>query len=424
VAEVGHGGFMTKFKLLRCSLFVLGGAIVFCANLSARALAQGAATKCGGKQVYSKTVLEKEYRVEAAEGEPGKFCVSWGDEKMQWEPKPFYEDELNKKGPMLYVEHLDLKFFPYNNSLEEREKFTAFDVQNSGTFFAPFVAGPIDLEDSFDSHLYSPTGYRRDKTGMEFNKWYLEGKTKHVWDKDSTSGDPYRKYLFIFKAPQDLAKTAFFQVQYQGQKEDDNFLYNPVVRKVRRLATANRQDVIGGLVIRQEQNSLMTPIHNYKMIGSQLMKVPEVDPTLGYEGGEDKQSPAAEYKRVDGLGEPCWVYETTPFREDWWFAKQINYVGLFTMVNWRTDSFDREGRLIQRVIWLQELSAPSAISHKTPEGRSTYLTWGGSVFKDYTTGFWVVAYPHERTLNPPLPETIYNTNTLLQEPKTVDFYRK
>jgi len=27
-------------------------------------------------------------------------------------------------------------------------------------------------------------------------------------------------------------------------------------------------------------------------------------------------------------------------------------------------------------------------------------------------------------LNPPLPETIYNTNTLLQEPKTVDFYRK
>ena len=85
---------------------------MFCTNLSTRALAQGAAAKCGGKQVYSKTVLGKEYRVEAAEGEPGKFCVSWGDEKMKWEPKPFYEDELNKKGPMLYVEHLDLKFFP------------------------------------------------------------------------------------------------------------------------------------------------------------------------------------------------------------------------------------------------------------------------------------------------------------------------
>ncbi len=354
------------------------------------ALAQEAKGKFGGKQLFSKTVLSKEYRIETVEGEAGKYWVYWGDEKMKWEPKPFYPDELNQKGPMFYVEHLNLKFFPYNNSLEEREKFTAFDIQNCCAFFAPFVAGPIDLEDGFDSHLYSPTGYRRDKVGMEFNKWYLEGRTKHIWDKDSTSGEPYRKYLFIFRAPQDLAKTAFFQVQYQGQKEDDNFLYNPVVRKVRRLATANRQDVIGGLILRQEQNSLMTPIHNYKMLGSQLLTLPEVDPTLGFDGGEDKQSPVTEYKRVDGLGEPCWVYETTPFREDWWFARQVNYVGLFSLVNWRTDSFDREGRLIQRVVWDQELSAPGPASKKTPEGRSSYLTWGGSTFKEYTTGVWVV----------------------------------
>ncbi|MEW6297520.1 MAG: DUF1329 domain-containing protein [Thermodesulfobacteriota bacterium] len=387
-------------------------------------LARGAQGKFGGKEVFSKTILGKEYRIETVEGEAGTYWVYWGEEKVKWEPKPFYPDELNQKGPMFYVEHLNLKFFPYNNSLEEREQFTAFDVQNCCAFFAPFVAGPIDLEDGFESHLYSPTGYRRDKTGMEFNKWYLEGRTKHVWDKDSTTGEPYRKYLFVFRTPQDLAKTAFFQVQYQGQKEDDNFLYNPVVRKVRRLATANRQDVIGGLVLRQEQNSLMTPIHNYKMLGSQILTLPETDPTFGYEGGEDKQSPAMEYKRVDGLGEPCWVYETTPFREDWWFARQVSYVGIFTLVNWRVDSFDREGRLIQRVIWNQELSPAGAASKGLPEGRETYLTWGGAMFKDYTTGFWVATYPSERTLNPPLPETIYNTNTLLQEPKTVDFYRK
>lgn len=411
---------VNQWSSLVFGLFVVG---VWCGYLGGDVFAQQA--NCGGKQVYSKSILGKEYRIEAAEGEPGKFCVSWGDEKAKWEPKPFYPEELNQKGPMFYVEYgTTLKFFPFNNSLEEREKFTAFDVQNSGTFFGPFATGPIDVEDGFDAHLYSPTGYRRDKTGMEFNKWYLEGRTKHIWDKDSTSGEPYRKYLFIFRSPQDLQKTAFFQVQYQGQKEDDNFLYNPVVRKVRRLATANRQDVVGGLVLRQEQNSLMTPIHNYKMTGSKILGFAETDPTFGYEGGEDKQSPATEYKRVDGLSEPCWVYETTPFREDWWFAKQINYVGFFTMVNWRTDSFDREGRLIQRVIWNQELSPAGAASKGLPPGRDTYLTWGGALFKDYTTGFWVVTYPNERTLNPPLPETIYNTNTLLQEPKTVDFYRK
>jgi len=415
---------MEKIEYRQSLVLVVTGAFLMLLSLRPAALAQEAKGKFGGKQVYSKTVLGKEYRIETVESEAGKYWVYWGDEKMKWEPKPFYPDELNQKGPMFYVEYADLKVFPYNNSLEEREKFTAFDIQNSASFFAPFVTGPIDLEDGFEAHLYSPTGYRRDKTGMEFNKWYLEGRTQYVWDKDSTTGEPYRKYLFIFRTPQDLQKTAFFQVQYQGQKEDDNFLYNPVVRKVRRLATANRQDVIGGLVLRQEQNSLMTPIHNYKMLGSQLMTIPEVDPTLGFEGGEDKQSPVMEYKRVDGLGEPCWVYETTPFREDWWFARQVNYVGIFSMVNWRVDSFDREGRLIQRLIWNQELSPAGSASKGIPGDRSSYLTWGGVVFKDYTTGFWTVGYPTERTLNPPLPETIYNTNTLLQEPKTVDFYRK
>lgn len=412
----------TRYRQQLSSLLAVAAAIALGAH--GGGLAQEAQGKFGGKAIFSKTVLGKEYHIETVEGETGKYWIYWGEERMKWEPKPFYPEELNQKGPMFYVEHLHLKFFPYNHSLEEREQFTAFDVQNCCAFFAPFVAGPIDLEDGFESHLYSPTGYRRDKTGMEFNKWYLEGRTKHVWDKDATTGAPYRKYLFIFRTPQDLAKTAFFQVQYQGQKEDDNFLYNPVVRKVRRLATANRQDVIGGLVLRQEQNSLMTPIHNYKMLGSQILTLPETDPTFGYEGGEDKQSPAMEYKRVDGLGEPCWVYETTPFREDWWFARQVSYVGIFTLVNWRVDSFDREGRMIQRVIWNQELSPAGAASKGLPQGRDTYLTWGGAMFKDYTTGFWVATYPFERTLNPPLPETIYNTNTLLQEPKTVDFYRK
>lgn len=372
---------MTARKPWRTMPAAIVIALLLCIGVCSLATAQEVKGKFGGTSLYAKTVLGKEFRVETVEAEAGNFWVSWGDERVKWEPKSYYPEELKQKGPMFYVDYANLKFFPYNNSLEEREKFSAFDIQNSATFFGPFVSGPIDLEDGFDAHLYSPTGYRRDKTGMEFNKWYLEGRTKHVWDKDSTSGDPYRKYLFIFRTPQDLAKTAFFQVQYQGQKEDDNFLYNPVVRKVRRLATANRQDVVGGLVLRQEQNSLMTPIHNYKMLGSGLLKLPETDSMFGYDIGEEKQSPTGEYLHVDGLSEPCWIYETTPFREDWWFARQVNYVGFFSMVNWRTDSFDREGRLTQRIIWHQELSKAGEASRGIPPGRDSYLTWGGGLFK-------------------------------------------
>lgn len=381
----------------------------------------------GGEVVYSKTVLGKEYRIERIAGEKATYRVSWGQETTKWEPKPYYEEEVNQKGPMFYVEYSDemKKLFPYNVPLEEREKFTAFDVQNSGAFFAPFVNGGLDLQDMFEGHLYSPTGYRRDKTGFEYNKWFLEGRTRGVWDPDDTSGNPYRKYIFVFRSPRDLAKVGFLQIQYQGKKEDDNLLYVPTVRKVRRLATANRQDATGGLVLRQEQNALMTPIHNYKMIGSQLLRPAETDPGLGFEGSEDQGTPPVEAKRIDGMAEPCWVYETTPFRPDWWFARQVNYVGIFSMASWRTDSFDANGRLIQRLMWFQTLSPPGDDSRGVPQtSRKTFLAWGPAPVKDYTTGFLTIFFPSQRTVNPDLPDSMYNTNTLIEEPKVIDFYRR
>ncbi len=385
--------------------------------------------KYQGKGVYQKTILGKEYRIETIENEPGKYWVRWGDEEMKWEPKPWYDDELNAKGPLLYTEWLQPLYYPYTIPLEEREKFDAFDVQNSGTFLGPF-AGP-SLEDQFEAHLYAPGAeYRRDKTGFEWNMWYPSSKrmSKWRWDPEplpEQDGQAYRKYIFLFRSPRDLLKVGFLQIQYHGKnKEDDNYLYVPTVRKVRRLATANRQDVAGGLIIKQEQNALMTPIHHYKMLRTELYN-PPLD-RFGVGGGEPA-NPDENAKRVDGIGEPCWVYETTPFREDWWFAKQLNWVGMFTLTNWWEESYDSQGRLIQVGDWNQVLAPAGEASTDGAQnccGRKTHIAWGADAFKDLTTGFWVFFYPSLRTLNPPIPDEFYNVQTLLQEPKTIDFYRR
>jgi hypothetical protein len=57
-------------------------------------------------------------------------------------------------------------------------------------------------------------------------------------------------------------------------------------------------------------------------------------------------------------------------------------------------------------------------------GRKNHIAWGGGAFKDLTTGFWVFFYPSLRTFNPPIPDEFYNVQTLIQEPKTIDFYRR
>jgi len=388
--------------------------------------------KYQGKVVYEKTILGKAYRIETVEGEPGKYRVSWGEEELKWEPKPWYDDELNKKGPLLYTEWLQPLYYPYTIPLEEREKFNGFDVMDICFPWWPASPG-FAAEDGFDGHLYAPGAeYRRDKTGFEWNTYYTKAEDKNwLWDPSpppSLDGQAYRKYLFLFRSPRDLLKVGFLQIQYQGKnKEDDNYLYVPTVRKVRRLATANRQDSIGGLIIRQEQNAIMTPIHNYKVIGARLMNYPAEDPFFGLDAGEaEKQSPAVEVKRVDGIGGPVWVVETIPFREDWWFAKQLTYVGIATMQPLLQDSFDRNGRLIQRMVPLYSLLPPGQVSKGVPNccKRETHLFWNALSVKDYMTGFWTLIYSNEQTLNPPIPDGLYNVQSLLQEPKTIDFYRQ
>jgi len=118
-------------------LVPLTGALGLVLGLHLAALAAEEGKPYQGKAVYQKTVLGKEYRIETLEAEPGNYQVSWGDEKLKWEPKPWYDDELKAKGPLLYTEWLQPLYYPYTIPLEAREKFDAFDVQNSGTFLGP-----------------------------------------------------------------------------------------------------------------------------------------------------------------------------------------------------------------------------------------------------------------------------------------------
>ena len=71
---------MKKIGYLQSLLLAGSGAIMLLLGLCHVALAQEAKGKFGGKALFSKTVLGKEYRIETVEGEAGKYWVYWGDE--------------------------------------------------------------------------------------------------------------------------------------------------------------------------------------------------------------------------------------------------------------------------------------------------------------------------------------------------------
>jgi hypothetical protein len=100
---------------------------------------------------------------------------------------------------------------------------------------------------------------------------------------------------------------------------------------------------------------------------------------------------------------------------------------MFSMHPLFQETFDANGRRIQRMVPQYTLDAPGAASKDgVPNccGAKRHLYWNALVLKDYTTGFWVVFYAKDITMNPPIPDSFYNTQTLIQEPTTLDFYRR
>ena len=69
------------------------------------------------------------------------------------------------------------------------------------------------------------------------------------------------------------------------------------------------------------------------------------------------------------------------------------------------------------------LVEPGASSTGLPNCcRKTHRFWDAITLKDYTTGFWLTFYADDKTFNPPMPDSAFNVQSLLAEPKSIDFY--
>lgn len=375
-------------------------------------------------------VLGKEFWTETVDNEPGNFWVHWGEEKLKWEPKPWQCPELTKAGPIYYArwnKQLGEKgYFPYKINLEDRGKLSAKDFWD---YF--YVNNPLPMvadengvyhQDEYFGVLRSPGDEKVYETGgFEFERGYRKSI-------EFPANEPLWKYVFIQNHPENSSGLGLLQIVYSGEKVDDNFLYLPSVRKVRRLAAASRQDFVARTVFRNEDNALCKPIHNYTWIGQELMKNPgEEMPGYGVGGRHpDPKFQGGDHRVFDGIGEPCQVMEITPFRDDWWFGKIIKRVGIFSGAFWIENAYDQKGREVRN------LNARFGPYYQPGQGRdipgSVPLPhWDAYVGLDRLTGYVMNLYPKAGTITYNVkdvpPDRIFVERTLLKEVKSINFYK-
>jgi outer membrane lipoprotein-sorting protein len=167
------------------------------------------------------------------------------------------------------------------------------------------------------------------------------------------------KSLSIFGSPADVKGTAFLSFTH-ALAPDDQWLYLPAVKRVKRISSSNKSGpFLGSEFAFEDLTSFEVPKFNYKYI---------------------KDEP------VGGLG--CFVVEATPKYENSGYTREILWIDKVRYISLKVEFYDRKNALLKTLTfknhqhYLDKYWRPSEmlmVNHQN--GKSTALTWANYQFK-------------------------------------------
>lgn len=126
--------------------------------------------------------------------------------------------------------------------------------------------------------------------------------------------------ITFFESPPDVKGTGFLSWSYVDEdKDDDQWLYLPALRKVRRIAASNKGD------------SFMGSDFTYDDMGER--KVEEDNHTL--------------LKSENLKDTDCYVVESVPKKKGYIYSKKITWVYKANLIPIKVDYYDRKGRFLK-----------------------------------------------------------------------------
>ncbi|MCP4974999.1 MAG: outer membrane lipoprotein-sorting protein [Maribacter sp.] len=224
--------------------------------------------------------------------------------------------------------------------------------------------------------------YKRDNgdgasANMSFNIIYPGGKekvrdTKWIWIDLDGKGGMDEKFMFFFLSPPDIKDTAFLSWNYEKyDKDDDQWVYLPALRKTRRIASSSKHDSFFGTEF------------NYSDLNTRDLN-------------EDKHK----FLRTETLQTiECYIVESNPKDKKDAYSKILAWVDPERWVILKAEFYNRKGEhskteLIEWELIQNKWTAKKMTMENHLNGNKTVVTLKG--FK-YSNGFKEKLF-HERTL--------------------------
>lgn len=152
--------------------------------------------------------------------------------------------------------------------------------------------------------------------------------TRRYWmDIEGKKGFDEKTIIF-FDRPTDVKGTSMLNWSYMDiGKDDDQWLYLPALRKIKRIASSDKEKAFMG-------SDLTFDDMGDRQVEEDTHKLVKVE----------------EYN-----GKLCYVVEMTPKEKDYMYSKKLKWIDKTELIDYRTDFFDRKGRFLKRqlVEWKQ-----------------------------------------------------------------------
>ena len=140
------------------------------------------------------------------------------------------------------------------------------------------------------------------------------------------------KNIMFFMSPADVKNTSFMNWSYDSDKPDDQWIYLPALKKVKRISSDSKSDYFMGSDF------------TYDDLGDRKLDA-DVHKLLREE-------------TVDGIA--CYVVESVPKDEDYMYSKTITWIRKDNFVGVKREFYDEDGELL-KTLSIKEVKNVSGI---------------------------------------------------------------
>ena len=200
-------------------------------------------------------------------------------------------------------------------------------MQFQCSFLGMEIKPQKDYVGDFQFDLIDKEGRMRTRKVYQFRKgFYGEG------------GFRYKNMVYFYEPPDLRGMSILVWKPTDEQQADDNWIYLPALRRVRRIAAAQKMDAFGGTDMTNDQIDRATGMWDAKIVGEKVLYVDQ--PPINKAYGSDRHR-----NLINGRN--CVIVEMTPRNKDWPVSKEIVYYDKKAGTWFYEETYDKGGKLVK-----------------------------------------------------------------------------